>query len=222
MKSKIYVSTAIFFMSAMISTGATAENASQKDMREWNEMRKEAIPAEGVLAGKVKNFTNTIGRVEHLVLNEAKDDIEYVIFEVPYPYSFYTGEDGYLNYDSLDVEHDVTGGINLVVKDADVTYPPDKLKLTKTQVDDRMVSRLIGSEMTFSDGSQREVQDLLIHPKTGKVTHFVIEMKPDAVFSEEPRTVRAKNVSIGEKGKITADVSLAEVKKNQDYDADFL
>lgn len=222
MKTKDLLSTAVFVTALTATAGAQAGKPGEEDMRNWKEMQKEAVSAEAILSGKVKNIANLVGRIEHLILDDAKNDVQYVLFETPYPYSFYTGEDGYLNYDALDVEYDASGGINLLITEDTVTYPPDKLKLTRAQVDDRMVSRLIGRELEFDDGSEREIQDLLIHPKSGKVTHYVVEMNPDAVFSEEPRTIKAKNINVTEEGRINTDLTLKEVERQQEYDPGFL
>ena len=215
--------TALFAALSVSGAAMAGSSDDPKKLREWAEMRKEAVPASDILAGNVKNVANLVGRIEHLVLNEAKDDVQYVLFEVPDPYDYYTGgEDGYLNYDELDIDSSVAGGIDLIITDANVTSPAKTLKLTRSEVKGRMVSRLIGSDMHFADGSEREVEEMLIHPRSGKVTHYVVQMHPEALFNEEPRTVRAKDVTISEQGRIQTRLTLDKVRDQQVYDPAFL
>lgn len=222
MKTRELLSTATLITALTVTVGAQAGNPRGDDMRDWQKMQKEAVSAKALLSGKVKNIANIVGRIEYLILDDAKKDIQYVVFKTPFPYTFYSSEDGYLNYDALDVDYDTTGGIDLLITEDTVTHPPDELKLTRGQVIDRMVGRLIGRNMQFGDGSEREVRDMLIHPKTGMVTHYIVEMSPQALFSEQPRTIRAKNVAITEKGRISTNLTLKEVEKQQDYDPGFL
>ncbi|PLW81267.1 hypothetical protein CWI75_16710 [Kineobactrum sediminis] len=194
----------------------------QKDIQNWAAMREEAIPAGEILAGDVKNIANPVGQVEELILNEKGTRIQYVLFEVPYPYSFYTGEDGFVNYKAVEVEDGYYGGVNLLIRDADVDLPRDQLKLTKGEARGRLVSRLIGSDIKFADGQMREVEDILVHPKTGMVTHYVVEMNPDALFDDDSRTIRATKVSIKKDGSIVTDLKVTDVEETQDFDPRFL
>lgn len=211
------------FVALTAPTGALAGAADeQKTLSKWAEMRQQAVSASEVLSGQVKNIANPIGQTKHLILNEAKNDVKYVLYETPYPYNYYSATDGFLNYDSLDIERNVSGGTDLIVADDNDTYSSNKLKLTRGDVRDRMVSRLIGREMAFDHGHSRQVEDILIHPKTGKVTHYVVEMNPETLFNENPKTIRAKNVTVSDKGQISTELSLGDLETEQDYDQTFL
>lgn len=199
------------------------EKADQNVATQWQEMRKEAVSARSILAGDVKNRFNPLGQVSYLILNEAGDQIEYVVWNTPYPYSgIYMADDGFVNYDAVDVEHGITGEINLIVKNAEVSLPRDQLKITRSEADHRMVDKLIGSEIEFADGTIREVEDILIQPETGKITHYVVAMDPDEFFDEELRTIRANQVKVSNEGNIRADLNADEVEQQQDFDTDFL
>lgn len=202
---------------------ADTKSAKKQDaMRDWAEMRAEAVPADEILAGDIRNRFNQVGRTEDLILNTEGTAVQYVLFEVPYPYSFYATEDGFVNYSAVDLDDDYSGGVNLVIKDADVGLPRDQLTLTRGEARNRLVSRLIGSDVKFSDGAVREVDDILVHPQTGKVTHYVVEMNPQALIDEDLRTVRASKVTIKDDGSLAVDMKAADVDKSQDYDPQLL
>ncbi|MCW8194167.1 hypothetical protein F6455_05155 [Proteobacteria bacterium 005FR1] len=196
----------------------------QQDMsKKWEEMRKEAISAKAILAGDIKSRFSGIGQVEYLILNETGDAVEYVIWDRPQPLSaVYLGQEGFLNFDAVDVEYSITGDVNLIVEDAEVSLPRDELKITRSEADHRMVDKLIGSKIEFKDGTTREVEDILIHPETGKVTHYVVAMDPDDFFEQELRAVRVNEVEVSDEGNIRADLSVEEVEQQQDFDIDFL
>ncbi|MFP5307212.1 MAG: hypothetical protein ACLGI7_15490 [Gammaproteobacteria bacterium] len=202
--------------------GAHAAPPDGKDVAKWAEMRKNAVPATELLASDVSNFANPVGRTDKLILNEQHTAIEYVLFDVPYPWSFYTGEDGYVRYDSVELRDGYYAGVNLQIQPGEVTNPGDQLKLTRGEVDDRMVSRLIGRDMHFADGETREISDLLIQPKTGKVTHYVVQLDADALFDHEPRTVRASQVSIDESGRVSTQARFDDIASKPEFDPDFL
>jgi hypothetical protein len=209
---------------ATMAASSLAFAQNQQDMsKQWEEMRKEAISAKAILAGDIKSRFNAIGQVEYLILDEEGDAIEYVIWDRPQPLSaVYLGKEGFVNYDAVDVEHSITGDINLIIEDAEVSLPRDELKITRREADHRMVEKLIGSEIEFADGSTREVEDILIHPETGKVTHYVVAMNPDEFFDDEPRAIRASEVKVSDEGNIRADLSVEEVEQQQDFNTDFL
>jgi hypothetical protein len=214
--------SALALAAVAAGTGVQAASADDKDMAKWAQMRKNAVPASEILASDVSNFANPVGRTDKLILNEQHTAIEYVLFDVPYPWSFYTGEDGYVRYDSVDLRDGYYAGINLQIQPGEVTNPGDRLRLTRGQVDDRMVSRLIGSDMHFPDGSRREISDLLIQPQTGKVTHYVLQTDSDTLFGGEPRTVRASQVSIDGRGRVSTDAKLKDILEKPEFDPDFL
>lgn len=222
MKSMTLLTTTSALAAALASGAAMAQAANQEDSRNWAKMREKAIPASELLAADVRNFANPIGQTENLVLNQKGTAIQYVLFEVPYPYSFYTTEDGYVNYDAVDVDDGYYDGVNLMVEDANVSLPRDQLKLTRAEAENRLVDRIIGSDIQFSDGQKREIEDILINPKSGQVTHYVVQMDEEALFGGESRTVRANNVSLNEDGSISASSRFADIEKSQDFNPDYL
>lgn len=219
MRQITHLATAI---AVALSSSAFAQNASDQKIKDWAKMREKAIPATELLASDVRNFANPVGQTDKLILNKEGTAIQYVTFDVPYPYSFYTGEDGFVSYDSVDVEDGAYGGVELMISDANVSLPRDQLKLTRGEARGRLVDRLIGSDLRFSDGETREVEDMLIDPESGRVTHYVVQMNTESLFDEQSRTIRVTNVKIGNDGTLTANMPLADVEKSQDYDPDFL
>jgi hypothetical protein len=80
----------------------------------------------------------------------------------------------------------------------------------------------MGEPVMFGNDKVRSLSDILVHPKNGKVTHFVVEMNPDAIFTEEPRAIPANRVRIAEDGQMSASVDLSEAQKMTQYDRTML
>jgi hypothetical protein len=187
------------------------------------EMRKEAVSARTLLSGDVKDRFNLIRRVSNLILDENSDRVKYVIWEVPYPYSgVYLGRNGFVEYDAIDLEHGVTGRNNLVVEETESEPERGHLTIARSEARYCSLDHIIGSEIEFADGTERQVQDVLVHPETGKVTHYVVAMNPDDLWDGERRTIRADNVKLREEGQIQADLEIEELEEQQDFDSRFL
>ena len=142
-------------LASVLSTGsviATADDGKakmHKDIEDWAEMREKAMPAGEILAGDVKNIANPVGRISELVLNKKGTSIEYVLFETPYPYSFYSGEDGFVNYKSVELSDSYYGGVDLLIEDADISQPRDQLTLTRGE---RNGPRKLDSQISAPSG----------------------------------------------------------------------
>lgn len=192
--------TASIGAAALMTAPATAQaQASQAPTsQDWaqRQAQNETVSAERMMSGDVTNGFNMLGNVSDLVLNERGTGVEYILYEVPYPYEVYTADDGFVRWDNIEVERGVGTGLDLQLDDEASAYAKEQLRLTRAEAKDRMVSRILGSDLTFSDGQKREIDDIHFDPETGMVTNFVVEMDTDSLFDEDTRLVPASMVML--------------------------
>jgi hypothetical protein len=150
------------------------------------------------------------------------DQVQYILYETPYPFSFFGAEDGFARYDGVEFENEATFDTTLRLEAEDSAGAPEELTLTRDQARERLVSRVIGSAMVFADDTTREIDDILIDRDTGAVAHYVIETDEGSIFGGERRTVPAARVSIADDGQVTAALRLRELDGVQVYDAALL
>lgn len=186
---------------ALMTTPATAQAQTQTS-QDWaqRQAQNETVSAERMMSGDVTNGFNMLGNVSDLVLNERGTGVEYILYEVPYPYEVYTADDGFVRWDNIEVERGVGSGLDLRLDDDASAYAKEQLRLTRAEAKDRMVSRILGSDLTFSDGQKREIDDIHFDPETGMVTNFVVEMDSDSLFDEDTRLVPASMVMLDPQG----------------------
>ncbi|MBN1239106.1 MAG: hypothetical protein JXB36_11425 [Gammaproteobacteria bacterium] len=209
-------------LSAVLAGTAVHAQEDQGSLDEWSEMRGEVVGAEELLGADVSNGLNPVGTVTDLVLSADGSRVEYVLYETPYPWSFYGAEDGFATFDNVTIEHGASLDVDLVLNDAEAAQAPEELELTSDQARQRLVSRLIGEPMHFSGETEREIETLLIDRDTGAVTHYVVETDPDTLFRTARRTVPADSVTVDEEGVISASMQLAELEDVQEYDSTLL
>ena len=197
---------------------AVSSRNDQQLMESWAKMRGEVVEANEILSADVSNGLNPVGQVRDLVLTPDHKQVQYILYETPYPYSFYGAEDGFARYDGVEFENEATFDTTLRLDAEDSAGAPEELKLTRDQARERLVSRLIGSAMLFSDDTTREVDDILIDRDTGAVNYYVVETDEDSIFGAERRTVPAARVSIADDGQLTAALRLRELDDIQTYD----
>lgn len=184
----------------MPSEEAKAQMAQGNFMMPWEEATNNTASAERMMSGDVTNGFNMLGNVKDLILNTAGTQIQYVLYEVPSPWSFYGGEDGFVAWDNIAVERGVGAGLDLRLDDGESPYAKEQLELTRNQANNRMVSRIVGEDLMFADGAMREIDDILFNPKTGMVTHYLVEMDADSLFREDIRRIPASYVSWDSQG----------------------
>ena len=95
----------------MPSEEAKAQMAQGNFMMPWEEATNNTASAERMMSGDVTNGFNMLGNVKDLILNTAGTQIQYVLYEVPSPWSFYGGEDGFVAWDNIAVERGVGAGM---------------------------------------------------------------------------------------------------------------
>lgn len=219
-----------FTGAAMLTTAAmaVADNYEQKNvsqgMSDYQKMSEKVISADTVLSGDVTNGFNTLGSVRDLVLTPDGKRVAFVLYEVPYPYSVYGANDGYVAFDN--VAFDSTGAteLNIRIDDEASIRDPQELTLTRQEADHRLLSRLDDGSLRFSgdEGVEREIEDVLIDRRTGEITHYVVAMDEDSLFNLTPRAIPAEEIDIDAQGNLTTDVTLNNAREMAQIDPDFL
>lgn len=207
-------------LASAVSLPMLATAVAQDEWETWGEMSEQVVSAEDVLDGNVNNGLNAIGNVRDLVLSAEGDRVEFIMMEVPYPWSYYGGEDGFVAFDRVDFQRGPGLDVDVVIERDEPVSPPEELTLTATEAENRLVSRLIGQRVRFSEGS-REVTDMLIDRDSGVVTHWIVEMAEDALFSTDRRAIPADQISI-EEGTPSTQIEVATLDEYREYDSQFL
>lgn len=201
----------------------SADARKQQQLREsWAKMRGELVEANELLSADVTNGRNPVGQVTDLVLTPDHKQVQYILYETPYPYSFFGAEDGFARYDGVEFYNDAELDTTLRFEAEDSAGAPEELKLTRDQARERLVSRVIGRPMEFADDTLREINDILIDRDTGAIVHYVVETDEDSIFRAERRTVPAARVTIADDGRVTAALRLRELDDMQLYDSALL
>lgn len=218
--------TALLLAGAVgVALGVQAQSqqaGQQPDRERWSEMEGQVVRAEELLEGNVSNGLNPIGTVSDLVLSEDGSRVEYILYEVPYPYSFFGAEDGFSTFEGVEFSRGVGLETEVRLSPDDRPRAPEELELTAAEAERRLVSRIINDSIFFSEEEARRVEDLLLDRESGEVLHYVVEMDPDAIFSADRRTVPAEQVRIDDQGEVTATVELAGLDDVQQYDSELL
>lgn len=211
----------------LIATGVAAAlplaGASAEDWQGWSKMQSEVVSIEDIMTADLTNGINPIGEVSDVVLTPDTQAVEYVLYEVPYPYSFYGSRDGFTRFDNLEILPDAGLEVQLRLDDEADAMEADELTLTRGETDHRLVSNLLDESMHFGDGQARRIVDILANRQTGEITHFVVDMETDSLFSADRRTIPADMVSIDEKGAVSASADIpTALAMAPDYDPVYL
>ncbi|MEQ8410414.1 MAG: hypothetical protein RIC51_06620 [Erythrobacter sp.] len=204
MKLSTLLATALA-TTALGATPAMGQNAmDQSTMEQANERYKQAmnetVSAERMMSGDVTNGFNPLGDVRNLVLDPTGERIAYILYDAPYPGSFFGEDDGFVRWDNVAIERGGYGGLDLRIDDAAADYRKEQLALTRAEADGRLVDEIVGGDMMFADNEMREVEDILFDPETGTITHYVVEFDEDSLFDEDTRLVPASMVSMDDSG----------------------
>lgn len=192
--------------------------AAQADMHgdgkmDHQKLRERAVSAEQVLSGDVQHLTNPVGNVRDLILNEAGTAVEYVLYEVPFPYYLEGARNGFVRFDNVAVELDATTELVLRFDEESAAHTPDELTITRAEADHRMVSRILEDAVTFSDAARtHEVEDMLIDRETGEILGYVVNRNPDSWFNDQPAMIPPQQVSIGPGGNVTTGAEIAALE----------
>lgn len=178
------------------------------------ELREKTVSAEELLNANVNNLGNPVGNVSDLVLNEEGTAVQYVLYEIPYPYVYLGAQNGFVAFENLEVSPADAGFGNHVSFSGEVSdEAPEELEITRTEADHRLVSNILDSTISFSDGEvARDVEDILIDRQTGEITGYVVNTDPDAWFNDDPRVVAADQVQIGDQGEVSTQAEFAALE----------
>jgi len=171
-----------------------------------------AVSAQTLLGADVENVANPIGNVRDLILNEEGSSVEYVLYEIPYPYALMGAQNGFVAFDNLSIETGATFATNLRIAD-EAARGPEELKLSRKEADHRMVSRILEDRVVFAAGQQvRELEDMLVDRKSGKILGYVVNRNPDAWFNDEPLMVPPHEITIRPDGNVTTGAEFAALE----------
>lgn len=212
------VSCASVITLAMMFTGPAT--GAQNDV---SGMQKDAMSVESVLSADVRNGIGPVGQVSDLVLSAEGDEIQYVLYNVRYPYRFYGGENGFSTFEGVDFRRATGGDLAARFEAEETDRAPERLELTASEADNRLVSRVLNERVQFADGATRRITDILIDRQTGAVTHYVVSAASDSLLAPGRRAIPADRVSIGDGGIVTAATDLdGAMRIAQEYDRAFL
>ncbi|QIQ87500.1 hypothetical protein [Erythrobacter sp.] len=183
---------------ALGAAPAMAQSAMEQAHDRYKDAMNETVSAERMMSGDVTDGFSQLGDVRNLVLDKTGERIAYILYDVPYPSSFYGSDDGFVRWDNVAIERGAYNGLDLRIDDDAEPYRKEQLTLTKAEAEDRLVDNIVGGDMMFADGEMREIEDILFDPETGMVTNYVVEFDEDSLFDEDTRLVPASMVSLDE------------------------
>ena len=183
---------------AMAQQGTMQSMQADKD--KWEQVREQTVSAQDLMGGDVSNGVNMLGDIDQLILDPTQSRLEYVLYDVPYPWSFYGSDDGFVRWDNVEIERGFGTGIDVRIDDDAYDFRKDQLELTRSQAQGRLVDDIISGDVRFSDGTMRGIDDVLFNPDTGAITHFVVEMDGEDLFGNDNRLVPASMVRYDERG----------------------
>lgn len=226
---KNYFGSAWWTMALVLALPVAAsadQHGAKKDGKplshvDWQKMSEQVVSADEILSGDVTNGFNPVGNVRNLILTQDGSKVEYILYEVPYLYSFYGSDDGFVRFANVALERGI--GWEMQVRfDDEASGGKEELKITASEADNRLVSRIMDERIEFAGEGSREVEDLLLDRKTGEIKFFVVQMNPDSLFNDEPRVVPADQVILASDGSMTADLALDRIEGMQVYAPEFL
>jgi hypothetical protein len=206
---------------ALGAAGAQAQQAVDRERTERGAERaddaervttEDVVSARELLGASVTDGFNHIGSVRDLILDDEGAAVQYVLYEIPYPYDRFGGEDGFVAFDRMTLERGATYGTRIRFDREENDDVPERLELTADEADQRLLTRVMREPVEFADDERLPLEDVLIDEKTGEITHYVVNMDPDALFAVDPRRIPAQNVSI-EGGQLVSTAEFAALER---------
>lgn len=200
-----------------------AEDTAGKQSR-WDAMREEVVSAEIISSADVYKGDQVIGEISKLVLNEDSSAVQYVLYEVRYPFRDYPNEAGFSTFGAA--QFNVLAGDSEVRVDFDaesLRQAPEELELTASEADHRLVSNVIGSQLYFAGGESLRIVDLLVDRDSGEILHYVVATDAESLFDLDRRAIPAETAEVDDGGTVRASMKLSEIRDlSQPYDTEFL
>lgn len=181
---------------------AMAQNTDWATQREQQRQANmaERVSAEEMLDGDISNGFNPIASVDDLILSTDGRQVQYVLFNQRGSYFPFETGNGFVEWANIDVRAGLGSGPELVVNDEASGKAPQEIALTRSQANRRMVSNMLDSSLTFTDGRTLPVSDILFHPETGMLSDYVVQMNAESLFDDDQRRVPANMVTVDANG----------------------
>lgn len=196
--------TAAAVAAVAIGSAAVAEDRS--------EASRVVVSATDILDGDVTNGLNTVAKVDGLVLDEQSETLAYVVLDAEPPVWEFLAGDGYVPADAVGYARGVDRA-NLEIRaepSAAEGGAPDRIAITEEEAQRRLIDQILRERLAFADQQDRAIDDLLLDPETGEVTHFVVRID-DGRFMARRLALPAAHVERTAEG-FAADLTLAEVE----------
>ncbi|MEE4153299.1 MAG: hypothetical protein V2I27_03990 [Erythrobacter sp.] len=176
------------------------QNDMQASKERWEQVRNATVSAQELMSGDVNNNFNMLGDVRNLILDPTSSRLEYVLYDVPYFYSLYGDDDGFVRFDNVAIERGSDMNVDVRIDDEAYDFRKDQLELTRSQAQGRLVDDILDGEVRFSGGEMRGVDDVLFDPQSGQIQYFVVEMDDESLFGNDNRLVPASRVRYDQRG----------------------
>jgi hypothetical protein len=170
------------------------------------------VSAREILGASVTDGHNHIGRVRDLILDEDGSTVEFVLYEIPFPYDRFGAQDGFVSFQHVTLERGAAYGTRVRFTGPEPDEGPDTLEITAEEADRRLLSRVMREPVAFADDRTLPLEDVLIREETGEIAHYVVNMDPDALFAVDPRRIPAQDVRI-EDGQLVSTAEFAALER---------
>ena len=198
--------------SAGAGSDAGGSKSAAEDQQRWQQLRERTVSAKELMHADVHNVANQVGNVRDLILTGDGSAVEFVLYEIPYPYALYGNDDGFVTFENIDVERGAGFDTKLVFADDAAPDAKERLALTRSEADHRMLSNILGETIVFAGDQTRDIEDVLIDRESGRLQGFVVNEDPDALFNVEPRMIPVDEVDIGAGGNVTTSAEFAALE----------
>jgi hypothetical protein len=192
--------------------GRGVGDAQAQVRAEGPQVGEDVIGARELLGANVTDGFNHIGSVRDLILTDDGSAVQYVLYEIPYPYDRFGGEDGFVSFERMTLERGAAYGTRVRFDREVDEDAPQTLELTADEANQRLISRIMREPVAFADDERLPLEDVLIDQRTGQITHFVVNMDPDALFAVDPRRIPADAVQV-EGGQLVSEAEFAALER---------
>lgn len=217
------VETKSVTMSALLAAFCPAGSAlAQADFEDWKRMRGEVLNAQQLIGSDVSNGVTSMGMVRDMVLTADGKKVTYLLFEVPYPTTLWSGDDGFVAFEDVAFERGVGLDVEVSFDPEESARLPEELELETDELDRRLASRVLDQQIEFEGGAAVEIENMLVDRATGDVTHYVVEIDPAAIFRSERRTVPAEHVVVRNDGGLRVELPVEALEDLQEFDPQLL
>lgn len=215
LRSTLLAAALALLAPAAVLAAPEESSAEQETSSGWQAQREKTVSAREIMDADVYRVATPLGNVRDLVLSEDGSRVEYVLYEIPYPYALHGAQHGYAAFENLAVEQGAGFERQLRLDDDAEPQDPETLQIDRQEADNRLLSRILGDTVRFSGDETRPLEDVLIDRQSGRITGYVVSENPDAWFNEAPRVIPPQQVTIGEQGEVTAATEFAALERVQ-------